>query len=72
MTQAGISTVLSLCILGIIQAYMVKVFVKVVILVVTLGLFHGLIVLPVVFGALPLDKMSTNKNDVSLNVCYCL
>lgn len=56
MAQAGISTILSLCVLGIIQAYMVKVFVKVVVLVVMLGLIHGLIILPVVFGAIPLQK----------------
>lgn len=56
MTQAGISTILCLCVLGVIQAYMVKVFVKVVIIVVILGLLHGLIILPVVFGAIPLRK----------------
>ncbi|CAG9540908.1 unnamed protein product [Cercopithifilaria johnstoni] len=69
MTQAGISTILCLCVLGVIQAYMVKVFVKVVIIVVILGLLHGLIILPVVFGAIPLrkriiadvDKVSTNS-----------
>ncbi|VDK59980.1 unnamed protein product [Gongylonema pulchrum] len=60
MTQAGISTILSLCVLGIIQAYMVKVFVKVVVLVVMLGLIHGLIILPVVFGAIPLQKKVGN------------
>lgn len=56
MTQAGISTILCLCVLGVIQAYMVKVFVKVVIIVVVLGLLHGLVILPVVFGAVPLRK----------------
>uniref|UniRef100_A0A915Q273 SSD domain-containing protein n=1 Tax=Setaria digitata TaxID=48799 RepID=A0A915Q273_9BILA len=56
MIQAGISTILCLCVLGIIQAYMVKVFVKVVIIVVGLGLLHGLVILPVVFGAIPLRK----------------
>ncbi|VDN03860.1 unnamed protein product [Thelazia callipaeda] len=60
MTQAGISTILSLCVLGVIQAYMVKVFVKVVILVVTLGLLHGLIILPVVFGMIPLQKRTVS------------
>lgn len=56
MTQAGISTILCLCVLGVIQAYMVKVFVKVVVIVVVLGLLHGLIILPVIFGAIPLRK----------------
>lgn len=56
MTQAGLSTILSLCVLAVIQAYMVQVFVKVVVLVVLLGLCHGLIVLPIVFGAIPLTK----------------
>ncbi|VDN50593.1 unnamed protein product, partial [Dracunculus medinensis] len=59
MMQAGVSTILSLCVLAIIQAYMVKVFVKVVVLVVMLGLFHGLIVLPIVFGALPINKKNS-------------
>lgn len=78
MSQAGISTVLSLCVLAIIQAYMVKVFVKVVILVVGLGLFHGLIVLPVVFGALPLSKNAPQASAATQKVClngcfvYCL
>ncbi len=40
-----------------IRAYMVQVFVKVVVLVVFLGLTHGLFILPVVFAALPLDKL---------------
>lgn len=68
MSQAGISTVLSLCVLAIIQAYMVKVFVKVVILVVGLGLFHGLIVLPVVFGALPLSKNAPQASAATQKV----
>ncbi|KHN71324.1 Patched-related protein 9 [Toxocara canis] len=68
MSQAGISTVLSLCVLAIIQAYMVKVFVKVVVLVVGLGLFHGLIVLPVVFGALPLGKKPLRSNSSTQKV----
>ncbi|VDK86837.1 unnamed protein product [Litomosoides sigmodontis] len=63
MTQAGISTILCLCVLGVIQAYMVKVFVKVVIIVVILGLLHGLIILPVVFGAIPLRKQITVDVD---------
>uniref|UniRef100_A0A915A5H4 Secreted protein n=2 Tax=Parascaris univalens TaxID=6257 RepID=A0A915A5H4_PARUN len=68
MSQAGISTVLSLCVLAIIQAYMVKVFVKVVILVVGLGLFHGLIVLPVVFGSLPLSKNAPQASAATQKV----
>ncbi|KAK0396036.1 hypothetical protein QR680_001538 [Steinernema hermaphroditum] len=56
MCQAGLSTVLSLAVLAVIPAYMVQVFVKVVTLVVSLGLFHGLVVLPVVFAMLPFDK----------------
>ncbi|VIO94627.1 Patched family protein [Brugia malayi] len=63
MTQAGISTILCLCVLGVIQAYMVKVFVKVVIIVVVLGLLHGLIILPVVFGAIPLRKRIVTDID---------
>ncbi|KAM3718522.1 Patched-related protein [Dirofilaria immitis] len=63
MTQAGISTILCLCVLGVIQAYMVKVFVKVVIIVVVLGLLHGLVILPVVFGAIPLRKRIIADTD---------
>uniref|UniRef100_A0A1I8AFV1 SSD domain-containing protein n=1 Tax=Steinernema glaseri TaxID=37863 RepID=A0A1I8AFV1_9BILA len=72
MCQAGLSTVLSLAVLAVIPAYMVQVFVKVVTLVVSLGLFHGLVVLPVVFTMLPFDKTGhavvTPKSDSKLPV----
>uniref|UniRef100_A0A7E4VBG7 SSD domain-containing protein n=1 Tax=Panagrellus redivivus TaxID=6233 RepID=A0A7E4VBG7_PANRE len=56
MVQAGTSTILSLLVLATIHAYMVQVFVKVVTLVVGLGMIHGLIVLPIVYGALNFNK----------------
>ncbi|KAI1729686.1 patched family domain-containing protein [Ditylenchus destructor] len=56
MVQAALSTVLSLLILATIHAYMVQVFVKVVTIVVSLGLIHGLIVLPIVYAAIPFKK----------------
>lgn len=58
MLQAALSTVLSLLVLAIVHAYMVQVFVKVVCLVVFLGLAHGLLILPVIFAALPFHKSS--------------
>lgn len=62
MFQAGATTILAVLILVIIPAYMIQVFVKVVALVVVLGLLHGLVVLPIVYVALPFDKtMSRNE-----------
>ena len=62
MVQAGLSTILSLLVLATIHAYMVQVFVKVVTLVVGLGMIHGLLVLPIVYGALNFKKQDNNKN----------
>ncbi|KJH46538.1 patched family protein [Dictyocaulus viviparus] len=56
MFQSGTSTMISIVVLAAVHAYMVQVFVKVVVLVVFLGMCHGLIVLPVVFAALPFNK----------------
>ncbi|PAV56771.1 hypothetical protein WR25_05027 [Diploscapter pachys] len=56
MFQAGTSTMISILVLALIHAYMVQVFVKVVILVIGLGMVHGLFVLPIVFAALPFNK----------------
>lgn len=58
MFQAGTSTMLAISVLTMVHAYMVQVFVKVVVLVIFLGMFHGLVVLPVVFAALPFSKTS--------------
>ncbi|ETN74219.1 hypothetical protein NECAME_04084 [Necator americanus] len=52
---------ISIVVLTAVHAYMVKVFVKVVVLVVFLGMCHGLIVLPVVFAALPFKKATVVK-----------
>ncbi|CAI4228550.1 unnamed protein product [Auanema sp. JU1783] len=60
MVQAGTSTMISITVLALVHAYMVQVFVKVVVLVIFLGMCHGLIVLPVVFAALPFSKPSAN------------
>ncbi|CAK5081923.1 unnamed protein product [Meloidogyne enterolobii] len=56
MLQAALSTVLSLLVLVLVHAYMVQVFVKVIVLVISLGLFHGLVVLPIVYAAIPFKK----------------
>lgn len=71
MFQAGASTVFSLLVLATIHAYMVQVFVKVVLLVVSLGMasgtevdvtnhfrlqLHGLVVLPIIYVAIPFNK----------------
>jgi hypothetical protein len=60
MTQAGASTVFSLIVLATIHAYMVQVFVKVVTLVVSLGMLHGLVVLPIVYASIPFSKKTSN------------
>uniref|UniRef100_A0A914EHS8 SSD domain-containing protein n=1 Tax=Acrobeloides nanus TaxID=290746 RepID=A0A914EHS8_9BILA len=62
MFQAGMTTILAVLVLVVIHAYMIHVFIKVVALVVTLGLFHGLIVLPIVYVALPFDKTMAKDN----------
>lgn len=46
MIQAGISTVLSVLPLLFVSAYMVDVFIKTVLLVIALGLIHGVVFLP--------------------------
>lgn len=63
MTQAGASTVFSLLVLATIHAYMVQVFVKVVTLVVSLGMIHGLIVLPIVYASIPFSKKSSSSEQ---------
>uniref|UniRef100_A0AC35EXL8 Uncharacterized protein n=1 Tax=Panagrolaimus sp. PS1159 TaxID=55785 RepID=A0AC35EXL8_9BILA len=67
MVQAGLSTILSLLVLATIHAYMVQVFVKVVTLVVGLGMIHGLIVLPIVYGGLNFVKNDKTKKSGSTN-----
>uniref|UniRef100_A0A0N5A349 SSD domain-containing protein n=1 Tax=Parastrongyloides trichosuri TaxID=131310 RepID=A0A0N5A349_PARTI len=59
MVLAGSSTILSILVLACIHAYMVQVFVKVVTIVVGLGMVHGLVVLPIVYAALPFHKEAT-------------
>ncbi len=50
MTQAGLSTVLAVAPLQLVDSYMSKIFVKSVFLVVLLGLIHGLFILPTAFS----------------------
>lgn len=47
MVQAGISTILSVSPLLLIDSYMVLVFIKTIFLVIGLGLLHGIVFLPV-------------------------
>ncbi len=47
LVQAGVSTILSVLALSANHAYMTDVFVKTILLVVALGLLHGLLILPV-------------------------
>ncbi|TKR87382.1 hypothetical protein L596_011787 [Steinernema carpocapsae] len=46
MIQAGFSTMLSIAPLGLIDSYMVSVFIKTTVLVISLGLIHGILFLP--------------------------
>ncbi|KAJ1361558.1 hypothetical protein KIN20_020837 [Parelaphostrongylus tenuis] len=69
MFQSGTSTMISIVVLVAVHAYMVQVFVKVVVLVVFLGMCHGLIVLPVVFAALPFKKARvTQEKPLPLSI----
>lgn len=60
MIQAGASTVMCVLPLVFLQSYSPMVFFKTIILVVSWGLLHGLIVLPALLGALP--DCLTNAN----------
>uniref|UniRef100_A0A915IPE5 Uncharacterized protein n=1 Tax=Romanomermis culicivorax TaxID=13658 RepID=A0A915IPE5_ROMCU len=70
MLQSGASTILSVSCLCFVPSYMVLVFFKTVFLVVVLGVFHGLIVLPTFLAWLPencchqpAEIMIGEKND---------
>lgn len=55
MIETGFSTILSVGCLCLINSYLVWVYFKTTLLVVVLGLFHGLIVLPTFLAWLPMD-----------------
>lgn len=63
MLQAGISTVLGITPLLLVDSYMVYVFVKTVFLVIALGLIHGLLFLPALL--LSIGELSSwcGRND---------
>ncbi|CAJ0959646.1 unnamed protein product, partial [Mesorhabditis belari] len=65
MIQAGASTMFAVLVLAKVHAYMVAVFVKVVVLVIILGMIHGLIVLPVLYSALPFSKHKKSKSRMN-------
>ncbi|KAF7633542.1 SSD domain-containing protein, partial [Meloidogyne graminicola] len=71
MLQAALSTVLSLLILVTVHAYMVQVFVKVIVLVISLGLFHGLVVLPIIYAAIPFNKSKKAKSPKTTFSYFC-
>jgi predicted RND superfamily exporter protein len=48
--QSAISTFLGVCMMGLVPSYMVRVFFQTTTLVISLGLFHALAVLPVAFS----------------------
>uniref|UniRef100_A0A1I7ZUL0 SSD domain-containing protein n=1 Tax=Steinernema glaseri TaxID=37863 RepID=A0A1I7ZUL0_9BILA len=50
--QAGISTLLCVLSLSFVELHMAQVFMKTMVLVITIGLIHGLVVLPVMFSLL--------------------
>ncbi|VDP55044.1 unnamed protein product [Heligmosomoides polygyrus] len=61
ISQSGTSTMISIIVLAAVHVYMVQVLVKVAVLIVFLGMCHGLIVLPVVFVALPFKEARVSK-----------
>lgn len=52
--QSAVSALLGICMMGLVPAYMVRVFFQITSLVIVLGLFHALAVLPVLFSWLKL------------------
>uniref|UniRef100_A0A1I8BUA4 SSD domain-containing protein n=1 Tax=Meloidogyne hapla TaxID=6305 RepID=A0A1I8BUA4_MELHA len=70
MLQAGLSTVLCVVVLAVIDVYIVQVFVKVVFLVVSLGLIHGLLILPIAYSTILslFDKNDKNKNIIPTKI----
>ncbi|KAL7075921.1 hypothetical protein ACQ4LE_004791, partial [Meloidogyne hapla] len=67
MVQVGVSTIVALLPLLFKQSYLAMVFLKTIIVVVSLGMFHGLVLLPAVLTALPLPKQQRNKNIINKN-----
>jgi hypothetical protein len=50
LLQGGVSTILCVCSLLLVDTYMSEVFVKTMFLVVTLGLIHGLVIVPAILA----------------------
>lgn len=64
MIQAGSSTILCISPLLIVNSYLVQVFVKTIVLVISLGLVHGIVFLPAFL--LTVGNLTLNKKKVQL------
>ncbi|KHJ83062.1 hypothetical protein OESDEN_17242, partial [Oesophagostomum dentatum] len=60
MSQAGISTVICILPIVVLQNYIPLVFVKTITLVVIWGLWHGLVLLPAFLSQIPLPLLNFN------------
>ncbi|KAL3091681.1 hypothetical protein niasHS_005867 [Heterodera schachtii] len=63
MIQVGLSTIVALLPLLLKQSYLAMVFLKTIVVVVCLGMFHGLVILPAVLTALPSASIGDNKSS---------
>ncbi|KAK5968169.1 hypothetical protein GCK32_012965 [Trichostrongylus colubriformis] len=67
MSQAGISTVICILPIVVLQNYIPLVFVKTITLVVIWGLWHGLVLLPAFLSQIPLRLLNFNCYRVLVN-----
>uniref|UniRef100_A0A914HRW6 SSD domain-containing protein n=1 Tax=Globodera rostochiensis TaxID=31243 RepID=A0A914HRW6_GLORO len=65
MVQVGLSTIVALLPLLLKQSYLAMVFLKTIVVVVCLGMFHGLVILPAVLTALPSTEDSKSSSTSS-------
>uniref|UniRef100_A0A0K0ESN3 SSD domain-containing protein n=1 Tax=Strongyloides stercoralis TaxID=6248 RepID=A0A0K0ESN3_STRER len=73
VVHGSLSTILGVCILAFINSYMVLVFFKTIFLVLIIGVFHALVLLPIILSITVkwTDKINDNQNEKSTTVvCY--
>uniref|UniRef100_A0AC35U847 SSD domain-containing protein n=1 Tax=Rhabditophanes sp. KR3021 TaxID=114890 RepID=A0AC35U847_9BILA len=68
MTQVGISTIVALAPLLFKQSYLALVFLKTIIVVVGLGMLHGLVILPAILTAFTSEKESETQSNCSSQI----
>ena len=63
--QGAMSTICGMCVLLAIKAYMVRAFVKTLLLVIVFGLYHGLLLLPIVLSLFIKDNSKANSEKTN-------